>query len=168
MKKKINWFIFFLVSSLLITGCSDQGKPVKVTKPMDQVISDYILAHNKTLFEKTEQQFEAHKLYGARKKDSGIIDVYLYYLYEGFNRDTKTESLSGGSVPVRLKLKKVEGGYKAVGYKEAEDGSKYTDSIKEMFPKEYADQVLNVNNRQAAAQALQKKINKQVVKWLNQ
>ncbi|SFG98374.1 hypothetical protein [Sporolactobacillus nakayamae] len=167
MKTSTKGLLSFLIISLFIAGCTDQGKPVKVTKTMNQVISNYLLAHNKGLIEQTEQQYEAHKLYGARKKDTGFTEVYLYYLYEGFNREKKTE-VDGGSLPVRVKLKKVGGSYKVVGYKEAEDGSKFTDSIKEMFPKEYADQVLNINNRQAVAKVLQKKINKQVVKWREQ
>ncbi|MCO7126847.1 hypothetical protein NIE88_13830 [Sporolactobacillus shoreicorticis] len=166
MKKK-KWLLSFLIISLFVAGCTDQGEPVKVTKSMNRVVSDYILTYNKDLSEQVDQQFEAHKIYGARKKDNGIIEVYLYYLYEEFKRDKETE-VDGGSVLACVKLKKVDDNYKVVGFKEAEDGSKSTDSIKEMFPKEYAEQATDINNQQAITKVLQKRIDKQVAKWREQ
>jgi PBP1b-binding outer membrane lipoprotein LpoB len=165
VKKKLGFIsIVFLIFALLLAGCSDQGKPVKVTKSMNQVISNYILKFNTKVNPKTDKQFEAHKIYGAAKKYSGIIEVYLYYAYEEFNRSSERQAVNGGALPVRIKLKKTNGTYKVVGYKEAEDGSAHSDSIRKMFPKEYAEKALN----ESGSAPLQKEIDVKVVKWLKQ
>lgn len=52
-------------------------------------------------------------------------------------------SQSGGRTPAVMTFEKIENGYELQDIKYAEDGSRYTSSIKEMFPKKYQYRVLH-------------------------
>lgn len=162
LKKGFIFIIIGTVLAALLMGCSQENNPVKITNPMDRAISHYILKYNKNTYLKTDKQFEAHKLYGASKYGKGVIDVYIYSVYEGFDKDSKSKVKSGGSLPALVKLKKVGDQYKVIGYKESDDGTGWTPSIKKMFPPKYANEAI----MGTGTRALQHQIDKKVNEWL--
>lgn len=120
-----------------ITPIGYSDKTAKVTDDKDNVISDYILDYNKNIFVETDIQFEAYKIYGAAKKSNEVIEVQIYALYEGFNQSTKEVEQSGSSLPVLIKLKKVDDTYQVVDHKEPADGADWVKSLKRIFPRKY-------------------------------
>ena len=113
MKYNICTSLAFFILVIVLTACSDTGKSINVTSEMNSVISNYILDYNKDKYSETEKQFEAHMVYDAREID-GVIEVYLYSLYMGFNRASKDEEQSGGSFQVLFKLKKENHTYSVI------------------------------------------------------
>ncbi|WP_332695270.1 hypothetical protein [Halalkalibacter lacteus] len=164
MKKMISKSLVFFFIVIISTACSTSGKSINVTDEMNSVISEFILDYNKDKYYETEKQFEAHKVYGAKEID-GIVEVYIYSLYMGFNRVTKDEEQSGGSFPVLIKLKNKNDTYSVIEYKEPENGDMYTDSIKEMFPKKYANKAIKDTR---SVNKLEKKIKEKVDLWLEE
>lgn len=156
-------YLSCLLLTIAVTGCATDVKTVKVSEEMDTVISNYILDHNKAGYAPTEQQFEAHKIYGARDVN-GIIEVYLYSLFSGFNSNTKDVAQAGGSFPVLIKIKKHDDSFTVVEYKEPDDGAMYETSIKNMFPGNFEKPAINDTGN---VKDLEKEIGKQVDEWLN-
>jgi hypothetical protein len=130
---------------------------------LDRAISDYIVYYNKDKYFPTEKQFEVHHIYGIAEID-GLVEVYLYSLYTGFNRATKDEGQSGRSGPALVKLKKTNDGYSVVDYKEPGDGDMYVESIYEMFPVNYAEQAINETDN--VRKKLDEQIKAKVAEWL--
>ncbi|MGG4265064.1 hypothetical protein [Peribacillus simplex] len=154
----------FLTISILLIGCSNStSSKVTITKEMDQIVSDTIMEQNKDALSPTEKQFEAHKIYGADEKD-GLISIYLYALYEGYNKSTGTEVQSGHSYPARIRLAKDENGYVVKEYKETEEGEEFIDSLEDLFPSKYSKQVLKDTENGADLGGL---IQKEVKNWLS-
>ncbi len=155
--------VFIFIVSVLIPG-SSKGESIQVTNEMNTVISDFILDYNKDKYYETEKQFESHKIYGA-KEVNGVVEVYIYSLYLGFNRSTRDREQSGGSFPVLIKMKNENGSYSVIDYKEPENGDMYVDSIKEMFPKKYAYKAIQDTG---SIGKLDKEIKKKVAVWLEE
>ncbi|MBK5461938.1 MULTISPECIES: hypothetical protein [Peribacillus] len=153
----------FLTFSILLIGCSNSSSKVTITKEMDQIVSDTIMEQNKDTLSVTDKKFEAHKIYGADEKD-GVISIYLYALYEGYNKSTGTEVQAGGSYPARIKLAKDENGYVLKEYKKPEEGGEFIDSLEDLFPSKYSKQVFKDQGNSAD---LGEHIQKQVKKWLS-
>ncbi|MFC9601176.1 hypothetical protein ACFY5J_18485 [Peribacillus butanolivorans] len=153
----------FLTFSILFIGCSNSSSgEVTITKDMDQIVSDTIMEQNKDALSPTDKQFEAHKIYGADEKD-GLMSIYLYALYEGYNKSTGTEVQSGHSYPARIRLAKDENGYVLKEYKETEEGEEFIDSLEDMFPSKYSKQVLKDTEDGAD---LGEQLQKKVENWL--
>ncbi|MFP3510076.1 hypothetical protein SB775_10505 [Peribacillus sp. SIMBA_075] len=154
----------FLTFSILLIGCSNTASSkVTITKEMDQIVSDTIMEQNKDELAPTEKQFEVHKIYGADEKD-GVITIYLYAIYEGYNKSTGTEVQSGHSYSARIKLAKDENGYVLKEYKTPEEGGEFMDSLEELFPRKYSKQVLKDNGNGAD---LDEQMQKKVENWLS-
>lgn len=68
---------------------------------------------------------DAYKIYGGSDQK-----LYLWYGFEEWNRE-KQEIESGASLPVVIRLNDQN---EAVSHVIPEDGSNYTDSMKELFP----------------------------------
>ncbi|MBS2967815.1 hypothetical protein J9317_03370 [Metabacillus sp. KIGAM252] len=127
-----------------LAGCSmvQAGDQVKVTNEMDAAVSEGILEMTNTFVDTVSaNEFEAHLIYGATEKNE-ITSVYTYTRYEAFNKGAQNGA-PGYSTPVLIKLKKENGKFQAIEYKQPRDGSEYRSSIEKMFPKEYAQQALN-------------------------
>ncbi|WP_342539325.1 hypothetical protein MHI39_13315 [Heyndrickxia sp. FSL K6-6286] len=149
---------------LLLNGCSSSQEKKKDAKNMNKVISKYIIDHNKNAYVETEKQFEVHKIYGKTEK-KGMVDVYMYSLYEGYNHETMAKPQSGGSRPVFIRLQKDGEKYKVIDYKEPKSGESFVTSIKKMFPSEYAKTTIKDSDK---AKDLQKMMEKKVNKWLSE
>ncbi|MGM0846430.1 MAG: hypothetical protein ACQEUT_15755 [Bacillota bacterium] len=136
----------------------------QLTNEMHEVISDYIVNHYSTVYYPTEKQFEVHKVYGT-SETNGVLTVYLWSYYNGFNKTTATESQAGHSLPAVIKLKKVGDEYKVVKYSEPQDGSSYSPSLKKLFPKRYLAFVYMDSGNIGGLQA---EMDEKVKQWLNE
>lgn len=133
-----------------------------VTKEMHEVISDYIIEKYASSAYPTEKQFEVHEIYGTSESD-GVISVYMWSFFGGYNKATGMEEQTGHSLPAVIRLSKNNNQYKVIEYIEPQDGSMYVSSLKKMFPNKYIkyaqQDVGNIDD-------LQKEMDKKVKQWL--
>ncbi|KZE68927.1 hypothetical protein AWM68_01265 [Fictibacillus phosphorivorans] len=150
----------------LLTGCNamNQSSAVEVTSEMHEMISTYIIQSYEDVYPKTDKQFEVHKVYGT-KKIGDITTVYLYSLYSGFNKETKTEGQSGHLVPAVIKLKNEDGKYVVSSYKEPSDGDDFKNTLYKIFPRKYAAQALEDTGNLAV---LHEELERKAEAWLKQ
>ncbi|MEW8995506.1 hypothetical protein [Clostridium sp.] len=165
-KKHIRLVTVIGVLFIIYMGYLTLKESVNVDEELDKAISNYILDNFRDKFDAGHKQFEAHKIYGIEEKD-GLINVYMYSLYEGYSFVNKKFKLQGGgSHPVLMIFKKNDGRYSVVEYREPVSGSEYGDSIIAMFPSKYAKEAINYDTRNAAG--LSGNIRKQTKKWLKE
>ena len=128
--------LFLLFVSTLLTGCNGNGIALNdgddnITLATDKVISNYIIQKYSTVYLETEKQFEVHKVYGTSESD-GVLSVYMWSYYGGFNKATGTANQAGHSLPAVIRLKKDKKHYSVIEYKEPQGGSLYQSSLKEV------------------------------------
>lgn len=164
---KINVALLLVVA--LLVGCNNSGKELKdgdkhITVEMDEEISNFIIHKYATSYLNTEKQFEVHKVYGTSESD-GILNVYMWSYYGGFNKSTKTQNQAGHSLPAVIQLKKAKEHYSVIGYAEPQEGSMYQSSLEKMFPKKY----VKLAQRDAGnIKGLEKEMDEKVNHWLNE
>ena len=153
-----------------MAGCSDdeinlEDGDKQVTEEMDKVISDYIIQiYTNNSYSVTDKQIEVHKVFGTSELD-GIISVYMWSYFNGFNKSTGVETISGHSLPAVIRLSKNEENYSVIEYIEPQDGSLYKSSLEKMFPKKY---IKNARQYEGNVQDLQKEMDKKVRQWLEE
>jgi len=169
LKKNILVVVFIL---LFFVSCNDSNNTTAITTAtkinetlktdLDVIISNYIVEKNTNKYASTIKQFEVHKIYGQEKVGT-IIKIYMYSLFEGYNLTSdKPVSDSGCSFPILITVKTKDNIFKVIDCKEPKDGSLYASSIKEMFPKEYAEKAINDTGH---VEDLQKQMNEKAQKW---
>lgn len=155
-----------LFSIMLLAGCVGEDNLIdgdqQLTGEMNEVISDYILEKYEDAYYGTVKQFEVHKIYGT-SESKGVINVYMWSYYGGFNKATVTETQSGHSLPAVIQLSKTDDHYKVTDYKEPKDGSLYQSSLEKMFPKKY---VKSAKQDSGNIDNLQKEMEQKVENWL--
>jgi hypothetical protein len=138
-----------LLNGVLAIGCiiagtvyaaSGSSKGEKYTKKIDNVISSYLVQKFHNSNDSSEKGFEVHHVYGTETKDD-VTTAYILSEYGEFQKSSY-DMLSGQVVPAVIKMKQTGSSYEVIDYKEAKDGEMYVDSIKEMFPEQYAEQIL--------------------------
>lgn len=174
---KINKFktsgLIILMIVLLLVGCSGNetsnlhinDNKHQVANEMDEVISNYIIQKytSTKVYPSTEKLFEVHKIYGTSESD-GVISVYMYSYFGGFNKSTGLESQMGHSLPALIRLQKKETGYTVVDYTEPKDGNLYVSSLEKMFPEKY----LNIAQRDVGnIDDLEQLMDNRVQQWLD-
>ena len=110
---------------------------------LDAAVSAAILAENPVSPVSTgEFAAESHYVLGTDEKDGAVV-VYLIerYTHFGFHNGFFTD-LGGGSTPAVLTFQKTADGYSLVSCETARDGSEYVESIRSLFPREYANKVI--------------------------
>lgn len=158
---------FLLILAVFLSGCNGNGAKLKdgdqhITEEMDDVISDYIVQKYYTASSDTEKQFEVHKVYGTSESD-GVISVYMWSYYGGFNKSTGIENQAGHSLAAVIRLSKNEKNYSVIDYIEPQDGSLYQSSLKRMFPDKYLKLIQQDSGN---VEDLQKEMDKKVKQWL--
>ena len=130
------------------TGAAEESHGSQLLEPVDKkdmedVISAYLLAKNKTNYYKGEKDIEAHKIYRTQQKKN-IIEVYMQIRVGWYGFENKSFNMvSGTGLTVRMQLKQNEAGeYEVVDYLEPLDGSMWAASIRKMFPKDLAELVI--------------------------
>lgn len=159
--------LFLLVGVVLLAGCGGNELNLidgdkHVTDEIDEVISEYIIQKNASVYYDTEKQFEVHKVYGT-SESNGVLSVYMWSYYAGFSKATGLESQAGHSLPAVLRLIKKEGKYSVIEYTEPQDGSLFLSSLKKMFPKKY---VKFAHQDSGNIADLQKEMDEKVKAWL--
>ncbi|WP_284646010.1 hypothetical protein [Paenibacillus silviterrae] len=157
-------FIFIVA---MVSGCNGRGIELQdgdtnVTNEMDELISSYIISKYTSSNRSTEKQFEVHKVYGT-SKSNGILSVYMWSYFGGFNKSTGVENQSGHSLPAVMQLKRDGERYSVIKYVEPQDGSLYSSSLKKMFPKKY---LKFVQQDAGNIKHLQSEMDSKVKKWL--
>ncbi|KAB2336224.1 hypothetical protein F7731_12055 [Cytobacillus depressus] len=137
----------------------------KVTEHMHQIISDYIIAkHQMSDYQQTDIQFEVHKIYGTMEVND-TITVYLWSYYNSFNKITGSETVTGVSLPMAIKLMKMSKDYEVVDFMVPNDGSEYVSSLKSVFPEKYVDiAIQNAGN----IEDLKSEMKSKIEEWLEQ
>lgn len=137
----------------------------KVTEHMHQIISDYIIAkHQMSDYQQTDIQFEVHKIYGTMEVND-TITVYLWSYYNSFNKVTGSEPVTGESLPLAIKLKKVSKDYEVVDIVVPNEGSEYASSLKTMFPEKYRDTAIQNDGNM---EDLKSEMKVKIEEWLKQ
>jgi hypothetical protein len=134
------------------------------SRRLETAVSDAILAHNDGLYLEGEFKTEAHiSLSTVLHEDTA--EVYLIALYAEYDfPDGVPELVSGGMVPTALRFSKNKSGaYALEEYREASDGKDYASSIREMFPPDAAEQVLD---GQTGAEQLRKACDEKAAQYL--
>lgn len=164
--KKVRVFLL-LMAAVIFTGCN--GKELnlidgdkQVTQQIDDTISQYIIQNYATSYYGTEKQFEVHKVYGTSETD-GVLSVYMWSYYGGFNKASGIEPQSGHSLPAVIRLSQRDESYSVIEYIEPKDGSMYQSSLEKMFPEKYVKSALLDSGNIGG---LQKEMEKKVKKWI--
>ncbi|WP_341357538.1 hypothetical protein [Rossellomorea sp. y25] len=159
--------LLLLMAVVLLAGCYGKEQNLidgdkQITQQIDNAISQYIIQNYSTSYYGTEKQFEVHKIYGTSEKD-GILSVYMWSYYGGFNKATGIEAQSGHSLPAVIRLSIKDGTYSVIEYIEPKDGSMYQSSLEKMFPAKY---VKSAQRDSGNIGELQKEMERKVEKWI--
>ncbi|KOA18694.1 regulatory protein BlaR1 [Clostridium homopropionicum DSM 5847] len=130
----------------IIIGTNSQTK-IDYPKTIDKAVSSAIIGRA-SAYKQGKVATEGHVILDSEEKD-GIVKVYTVASYGafGFENGVFTFVSGSGSIPTVIVFKKNNNNeYILKEYKEPMDGSYYTNSIKDMFPKKLWDKVLNPNN----------------------
>ncbi|PEF07076.1 peptidase M56 [Bacillus thuringiensis] len=167
--RKIMITVSIVILVFIATGCDSVQNEVKdvtdipLNSKLDSLISESIIAWNQDKLNHTEKQFETHVIYGTEMKDEKMY-VYLHSLMQGYNRETQTVSQAGHLLPVRVTVTKNGDDYIIEDYREPGDGAENEPTLRNMFPKKYADQALTISNE--TIQSLESRMQEYVSKWL--
>ncbi|PIC63436.1 hypothetical protein CSV79_11615 [Sporosarcina sp. P13] len=160
-------FLILLFGALFLAGCN--GNEVNltdgdkhITEEMDEIISDFIIQKYSSINSDTEKQFEVHKVYGT-SESNGVLSVYMWSYYGGFNKTTGIENQAGHYLPALIQLSKKGEKYSVIKYTEPQDGDLYQSSTKTMFPEKYLKLIQQDSGNR---EELQKKMDKKVKQWL--
>ena len=109
-----------------------------ITADLDETIGNGIIICNNNLFKAGETQGEGHILMGQDDPDDkGEFKCYVLEMFGAYEfQDGNFVKCAGtGAIPAVVTVKKQDDGtYEFISMVEAEDGSKFVDSIKENFP----------------------------------
>lgn len=121
-------------------------------KDLETAIVQSIFDFNKGKYYGGECKAEGHIVLGNEGKidadTNEEVENYVYALVSygeyGFENGIFTKVSGSGAIPTRFTFRiDNDGKYELVEYKEAEDGSRYTTSIREMFPDAIAERALH-------------------------
>lgn len=159
--------LVLVVGLVFLAGCNGKEKNLidgdkHITQQMEDVISHYIVQTYSTSYSGTEKQFEVHKVYGTSETD-GVLSVYMWSYYGGFNIATGIEPQSGHSLPAVIRLSKKDETYSVIDYIEPQDGNLYQSSLEKMFPAKY---VKSAQRDSGNIGGLQEDMEKKAKKWL--
>ncbi|HEF1904507.1 peptidase M56 [Bacillus thuringiensis] len=167
--RKIMITVSIIILVFIATGCDSVQNDAKdvteipLNSKLESLISESIIAWNQDKLNHTEKQFETHVIYGTEMKDEKMY-VYLHSLMQGYNRETQTVSQAGHLLPVRVTVTKNGDDYIIEDYREPGDGAENEPTLRNMFPKKYADQALTISNE--TIQSLESRMQEYVSKWL--
>ncbi len=170
---KIARFIIALSLIALVSGCvvgkressNTQGKESAVS--MEQAITEYLENNIIPLPPPTGvRTFAAYDLLGVAENENEKT-VYLKALIETYGVDPNIGigPRSSSGVPLALILKEENGGFTVVGHRQPGDGSYYWPDVKQIFPEEYHERILNYH-KTGKSQELHHSIKEKVNNYL--
>ncbi len=128
----------------------EEGMKVSsIAKDLESAVKVGILNFNSTLYSKGECVAEGHIILGSEVKNTNASkeeECYALVSYGeyGFENGIFTKVSGSGAIPTKLTFSiNDKGEYSLVEYEQAQDGSLYESSIREMFPKDIAERALH-------------------------
>ncbi|WP_188207077.1 hypothetical protein [Alkalibacillus aidingensis] len=136
--------LLFLLFTLLLVACGDEYNnrvdQADLPEPDREIIEGLTTEY---LAEEVASSSFDHKVfctdhsYGVFEDDEDLYH-YVWSVCGEYNQDL--EHLSGASLPVAIIFNRVDQDYRIVDHRIPRDGSYNQDDIKEIFPKEVAEQ----------------------------
>lgn len=126
---------------------------------METAVSQAIFSRSSGKYLEGECIAEGHIILGNEDKiDAGtnkILESYVYALVSygeyGFENGIFTKVSGSGAIPTKLTFSRNDlGEYLLIDYKQAEDGSNYTKSVRDMFPALIAERALHYTDFDSA------------------
>lgn len=119
------------------------------TDDLETAISDAIINTHRGGYKLGTYACENHEIFATESVDTGdyeTVNIYMWVNYgEYIKYGDSLVQISGSACPTVLTFDCVDGKYNLKEYWTAEDGSRYTDSIREKFPKNIVSEVLYYN-----------------------
>ncbi|MBR1416570.1 MAG: hypothetical protein IJ572_01990 [Bacilli bacterium] len=143
MKKKIFLCLMVIVSLFIITGCSNKENYITDNEHLYDTAVQYII-DNDTNPEKNEDRYKMFIDYNGFgiTEDDNYRYAYMWISEESYYVvDNKIISGSGSSMPYKFTFELNDN--KVVKYEIPKDGNEYASSIKEMYPDDIENKVIN-------------------------
>ena len=120
---------------------------VTYTNDLDEAVKLALLQKNQGRYFRGECSGEGHIILG-QKEEFDITTVYALTMYGeyGFENGNFTKVSGSGIIPAVFTFTNSENGFACTKMEEPEDGARYGDSIRRLFPPEYLDRVLSPTN----------------------
>ena len=119
------------------------------TEDIETVISDAIINTHRGGYKLGTYACEDHEIFATESFDTGDYETVKVYMWVNYGEYIKygdsLVQISGSACPTVLTFDCIDGKYNLKEYWTAEDGSRYTDSIREKFPKNIVSEVLYYN-----------------------
>ncbi len=114
---------------------------------LDQAVSFAVKEQRKSYLD-GEFATEGHIILDSEKKGEAVkVYTIASFSFFGFENGIFTKISGSGAIPTVIIFAQNESGdYSLLEYKEPEDGERYTDSIKKMFPNRLHNKVLSAHN----------------------
>lgn len=136
--------VCIIIISLFVGYLSKDENEEIVASDLNVAISQAIISNNEGGYKDGETVAEGHIILGTSEESENIV-IYALTTYGeyGFENNIFTKISGTGIIPTRIEFNKDNDGYSLVEYIEPKDGSKYMESIKEMFPKNLVNKAIN-------------------------
>ena len=134
-KKPAFWIIIVslvLLAALAVCFLTDPLTPAR----LDEYISQVIIEQNSEHIQPGYTAFEAHTVFGTRRRGNEI-KAYTMVYYTEYTLDGAGElddKVNGSHIPTVITVKYVNGEYELIGYDQPRDGTYYSKDIKKLFP----------------------------------
>ena len=148
MKKKVLLYLLLIVTIFIATGCEKKENKITDNDFLYEEAVKYIINNNDDDKEKENDRYKIFVDYDGFgiTKDEEHRYVYMWIDEESYYVvDDKIISGSGSSMPYKFIFDLNEN--KIIKYEIPRDGSEYTKSIKDMFPKYLEKKVLNYKSK---------------------
>ena len=143
MKKKMFLSLMVIVSLFIITGCSNKENYITDNEHLYDAAVQYII-DNDTNPEKNNDRYKMFIDYNGFgiTEDDNYRYAYMWIAEESYYVvDNKIISGSGSSMPYKFTFELNDN--KVVKYEIPKDGNEYASSIKEMYPDDIENKVIN-------------------------
>lgn len=120
------------------------------TDDLDRALSQALLQKNQGRYYRGECIGEGHIILGKEEK-SGVTTVYALTMYGeyGFENKNFVKVSGSGVIPAVFTFESSQNGLACTGLEEPEDGARYGESIRRLFPPEYRDGALSHSDSDA-------------------
>ena len=135
-KKPAFWIIIVALVLLTAVAVCFLTDPIGFNTDLDDYISSVILEQNAHDKQDGYASFEAHTIFGTRRRGNEIkLYTMVYqtdYMLDG--QGELAEKINGSHIPTVITVRKTGGKYELVGYDQPRDGTYYPKDIKKLFP----------------------------------
>jgi len=135
-KKPAFWIIIVALVLLTAVAVCFLTDPIGFNTDLDDYISSVILEQNAHDMQDGYSSFEAHTVFGTRRRGNEIkLYTMVYqtdYMLDG--QGELAEKINGSHIPTVITVRKTGGKYELVGYDQPRDGAYYPKDIKKLFP----------------------------------